>query len=99
PRRPTPDRLRLGTRDQARRFRLMVRRDAVGVRLLTRNGIDWSGRFPLIAEAAGWLQQAARLALPLGPLTPLAQVQEPGSAGGEAGGGGGLAVIIGKSNV
>jgi hypothetical protein len=25
------------------------------VRLLTRNGIDWTGRFPLIAEAAGAL--------------------------------------------
>jgi bifunctional non-homologous end joining protein LigD len=34
-------------------FRLMARRDAAGVRLLTRNGIDWSGRFPLIAGAAG----------------------------------------------
>src|SRR5262249_41241061 len=37
-------------------FRLMARRDAVGVRLLTRNGIDWSGRFPLIAAAAGDLK-------------------------------------------
>jgi bifunctional non-homologous end joining protein LigD len=37
-------------------FRMMVRRDAAGVRLLTRNGHDWSGRFPLIAEAAGALQ-------------------------------------------
>jgi bifunctional non-homologous end joining protein LigD len=26
------------------------------VRLLTRNGHDWSGRFPLIAEAAGTLR-------------------------------------------
>ena len=25
----------------------MVRRDAAGVRLLTRNGLDWSARFPL----------------------------------------------------
>jgi hypothetical protein len=25
-------------------------------RLLTRNGIDWTGRFPLIAQAAGALQ-------------------------------------------
>jgi ATP-dependent DNA ligase len=33
-------------------FRMMVRRDAAGVRLLTRNGIDWTTRFPLIAEAA-----------------------------------------------
>src|SRR5262245_66035113 len=30
----------------------MVRRDLAGVRLITRNGHDWSGRFPLIAEAA-----------------------------------------------
>jgi bifunctional non-homologous end joining protein LigD len=37
-------------------FRLMVRRDPAGVRLLTRNGHDWLGRFPLIAEAAGALQ-------------------------------------------
>src|SRR5262245_55561834 len=33
-------------------FRMMVRRDRAGVRLLTRNGHDWTGRFPLIAEAA-----------------------------------------------
>jgi bifunctional non-homologous end joining protein LigD len=33
-------------------FRLMVRRDPAGVRPITRNGHDWSGRFPLIAEAA-----------------------------------------------
>jgi len=26
------------------------------VRLITRNGHDWSGRFPLIAEAAGSLR-------------------------------------------
>src|SRR5215813_9261050 len=35
---------------------MMVRRDAADVRLLTRNGIDWSARFPLIFEAAGALQ-------------------------------------------
>src|SRR6516164_4439616 len=35
---------------------MMVRRDPAGVRLLTRNGHDWTGRFPLIAEAAGKLQ-------------------------------------------
>jgi ATP-dependent DNA ligase len=29
-------------------FRMMVRRDAAGVRLLTRNGIGWSTRYPLI---------------------------------------------------
>jgi bifunctional non-homologous end joining protein LigD len=33
-------------------FRMMVRRDPVGVRLLTRNGYDWTGRFPLIAAIA-----------------------------------------------
>jgi bifunctional non-homologous end joining protein LigD len=37
-------------------FRMMVRRDATGVRLFTRNGVDWSARFPLIFEAAGALQ-------------------------------------------
>src|SRR5262245_5429129 len=37
-------------------FRLMVRRDPAGVRLITRNGNDWTGRFPLIAEAAGALR-------------------------------------------
>jgi bifunctional non-homologous end joining protein LigD len=37
-------------------YRLMVRRDADGVRLLTRNGYDWSSRFPLIAEAAQYLR-------------------------------------------
>jgi ATP-dependent DNA ligase len=33
-----------------------VRRDPAGVRLITRNGHDWTGRFPLIAEAAGALR-------------------------------------------
>ena len=37
-------------------YRLMARRDAAGVRLLTRNGYDWAHRFPLIAEASGALQ-------------------------------------------
>jgi bifunctional non-homologous end joining protein LigD len=37
-------------------FRMMVRRDAAGVRLLTRNGIDWTTRFPLIAGAAAALR-------------------------------------------
>jgi bifunctional non-homologous end joining protein LigD len=32
-------------------YRLMARRDAAGVRLLTRNGHDWAARFPLIIEA------------------------------------------------
>jgi ATP dependent DNA ligase domain len=33
-------------------FRMMVRRDGASVRLLTRKGYDWTGRFPLIAAAA-----------------------------------------------
>ena len=37
-------------------FRLMVRRDPSGVRLITRNGHDWTDRFPLIAEAASALK-------------------------------------------
>src|SRR5262249_16234450 len=32
-------------------FRMMIRRDVAGVRLLTRNGYDWSERFPLIVAA------------------------------------------------
>jgi hypothetical protein len=34
------------------------------VRRLTRNGIDWSGRFPLIAEAAGDLKVRSCLTPP-----------------------------------
>jgi bifunctional non-homologous end joining protein LigD len=37
-------------------FRLMARRDAAGVRLLTRNGHDWTSRFPQIAAAANALR-------------------------------------------
>jgi bifunctional non-homologous end joining protein LigD len=33
-------------------FRLIVERDHDRVRLFTRNGYDWSSRYPLIAEAA-----------------------------------------------
>ena len=43
-------------------FRMMVRRDPAGVVLLTHNGHDWTGRFPLIAEAAGALKmRSARI--------------------------------------
>jgi bifunctional non-homologous end joining protein LigD len=31
-------------------FRLMARRDAAGVRLLTRNGVHWSDRFQLVSR-------------------------------------------------
>ena len=33
-------------------YRLIVQREGQRVRLFTRNGHDWSGRFPLISEAA-----------------------------------------------
>jgi bifunctional non-homologous end joining protein LigD len=34
-------------------YRVLVRRDGAGVRLFTRNGADWSHRFPRIVEAVG----------------------------------------------
>jgi bifunctional non-homologous end joining protein LigD len=37
-------------------YRLMVRRDGDGMRLLTRRGNDWTDRYPLIAAAAGALK-------------------------------------------
>jgi bifunctional non-homologous end joining protein LigD len=37
-------------------FRLLARRGAAGVRLFTRNGHDWTERFPLIVAAAGALK-------------------------------------------
>jgi bifunctional non-homologous end joining protein LigD len=33
-------------------YRLMARRDAAGVRLFTRNGNDWTPRYPLIVPIA-----------------------------------------------
>jgi bifunctional non-homologous end joining protein LigD len=42
-------------------FRLLVCRDAGGVRLFTRNGHNWTGRFPLIARAALSLKAASCL--------------------------------------
>jgi bifunctional non-homologous end joining protein LigD len=37
-------------------FRLMARRDPIGIRLLTRNGHDWSPRYPAIVAAADRLR-------------------------------------------
>ena len=37
-------------------YRLMARRDAAGVRLLTRNGHDWAQRYPLIIQALNVLK-------------------------------------------
>jgi bifunctional non-homologous end joining protein LigD len=42
-------------------FRMLVRRDAAGVQLFTRNGHDWTGRFPLIARTALSLKAASCL--------------------------------------
>jgi bifunctional non-homologous end joining protein LigD len=36
-------------------FRILARRDAAGVRLITRNGNDFTARFPLAAAAVGAL--------------------------------------------
>src|SRR3954464_13331668 len=37
-------------------YRLMARRDPVGIRLITRNGYDWSARYALIVEAVNHLK-------------------------------------------
>jgi ATP-dependent DNA ligase len=37
-------------------YRLMARRDPVGIRLLTRRGNDWTTRFPLVVEAVNNLK-------------------------------------------
>jgi ATP dependent DNA ligase-like protein len=37
-------------------YRLMARRDPIGIRLLTRNGHDWALRYPLIVEAVDRLK-------------------------------------------
>jgi len=40
-------------------FRLIVQREGDRVRLFTRNGYDWSERYPLIKDAAGQLRTAS----------------------------------------
>ena len=37
-------------------YRLMARRDSVGIRLITRRGNDWSDRFPLVVQAVNHLK-------------------------------------------
>ena len=37
-------------------YRLMARRDSVGIRLITRRANDWSDRFPLVIEAVNHLR-------------------------------------------
>jgi hypothetical protein len=46
-----PVRLKLDSRDQARRLPADGPRDPVGIRLITRRGNDWTTRYPLVAEA------------------------------------------------
>ena len=47
-----PDRLEWFNEVKHDGYRLIVQREGKRVRLFTRNGHDWSDRFPLIAEAA-----------------------------------------------
>jgi ATP-dependent DNA ligase len=42
-------------------YRLMARRDSVGIRLITRRGNDWSDRFPLVVEAVNHLKMRSCL--------------------------------------
>src|SRR5215472_17530325 len=42
-------------------YRLMARRDPDGTRLLTRNGHDWSPRYPIIVEAVDRLKVRSHL--------------------------------------
>ena len=42
-------------------YRMMVRRDAAGVRIITRNGYDWTSRYPLITAAAKSIKAKAFL--------------------------------------
>ena len=37
-------------------YRLMARRDPVGIRLITRRGNDWTERYPLVVEAVNHLK-------------------------------------------
>ena len=37
-------------------FRLMARRDPVGIRLITRRGNDWTQRYPLVVEAVNHIK-------------------------------------------
>jgi bifunctional non-homologous end joining protein LigD len=42
-------------------YRMMVRRDGAGVRVLTRNGHDWSSRYLVIVEAVNRLKSRSCL--------------------------------------
>ena len=42
-------------------YRLMARRDSVGIRLITRRGNDWSERYPSVVETVNHLKMRACL--------------------------------------
>jgi bifunctional non-homologous end joining protein LigD len=54
--RQAPERPRLDPRNKARRLSDDGARNGAGVRLFTRNGHDWTGRYPLIVQAARTLR-------------------------------------------
>jgi hypothetical protein len=63
------------------RYRLMARRDPVGIRLLTRNGRDWAPRFPLIVEAVNHIKvRSASSAVRPWPATTMAWPSSIGCA-------------------
>jgi ATP-dependent DNA ligase len=66
-------------------FRLMARRDAASVRLLTRNGYNWSARFPAILETASALQAHSCL-IDGEAVAPLKKIPPAGERGGIVGG-------------
>ena len=57
-------------------FRLLARRGAGGVRLLTRRGLDWTQRYPAIAAAIGALR--CRSCLIDGEVVILRRGRDPG---------------------
>jgi ATP-dependent DNA ligase len=52
----TAERRGVAARDQARRFRVLARKDGARVRLYSRPGNDLTHRFPLIVEALARLR-------------------------------------------
>jgi ATP-dependent DNA ligase len=55
------------------RYRLIVRRDGATVRLYTRRGYEWTGRFPAITDAAGKLRGGTRSSMEGGSLRAVAR--------------------------
>jgi ATP-dependent DNA ligase len=51
-----PPRLALPRRPKHDGYPMMARRDPVGIRLITRNGHDWTERYPLVVEAVNHLK-------------------------------------------